>query len=86
MSWFKKVSPPPSNRSPFPRRIDVVPGTLSVTISLHEVAIASRTLSLWSYVTDGLARNEHAELIVSIVRAPREDANDSTASSWRRCE
>lgn len=59
----------------FPVHKEVVPQALSVSIYSHTLPGASK-LPAWSYVTEGLAKFEQPELILTVVRQDKESEAD----------
>jgi hypothetical protein len=52
--------------------VDVVPGRLSVRVHAHDVATQQARIPCWSYVTDGLAAHDQAEIVFTLRREPGE--------------
>lgn len=55
-----------------PVRIEIVPGALFAQVTLHDVASQQGPIACWSYVTDGLAAHEQAEIAFTLRRDPGE--------------
>lgn len=57
-----------------PVRVDVVDGRLSVRVHAHDLATQQARIPCWSYVTDGLAALDQAEIVFTLRREPDEAA------------
>jgi hypothetical protein len=57
-----------------PVNVDVVPGRLSVRVHAHDLATQQARIPCWSYVTDGLAAYDQAEIVFTLRREPGEAA------------
>lgn len=54
--------------------VDVIPGRLSVRVHAHDLATQHARIPCWSYVTDGLAAHDQAEVVFTLRREPGEAA------------
>jgi len=64
--------PVPAAPWSFPRRLDVIPGTLSMTVFDHEIQTLGRTIPCWTFVSDGLLGYGQKELVLTVARSPGE--------------
>jgi hypothetical protein len=55
-----------------PVSVDVVPGRLSVRVHAHDLATPQARIPCWSYVTEGLAAHDQAEIVFTLRREPDE--------------
>jgi hypothetical protein len=55
-----------------PVRIEIVPGALSAQVTLHDIASQQGPIACWSYVTEGLAAHQQAEIAFTLRRDPGE--------------
>ncbi len=61
----------------FPVHKEVVPKELTVTVYNHKLPDSSK-LPCWSYVTEGLTKVNHPEMVMTIVRRDNETESDYT--------
>ncbi len=57
-----------------PVSVDIVSGRLSARVHVHDIATQQARIPCWSYVTDGLAAHDQAELVFTLRREPGEAA------------
>jgi hypothetical protein len=63
-----------SDDSSAPVSVDVVAGRLSARVHVHDLATQQARIPCWSYVTDGLAAYDQAEIVFTLRREPGEAA------------
>ena len=59
-----------------PVRVEIVPGRLSARVYTHDIATQQARIPCWSYVTDGLAAHDQAEIVFTLRREPEEGVPD----------
>jgi len=79
-SWLKRAvhwvvrqagapdGPVEAPHHPSKRRVDLIPGDLSVDIYSHDVQAGTGPLACWSYVSSGLQKFGHPEVVFSLVK------------------
>src|SRR5258705_2084765 len=55
-----------------PVSVEILAGRLSVQVHGHEIATQHARIRCWSYVTDGLAAHDQAEMVFTLRREPGE--------------
>lgn len=71
------AEPAPAAPVKFPVHKEVVPKELTVTVYNHKLPDSSQ-LPCWSYVTEGLSKVNHPEMVMTIVRRDNETESDYT--------
>jgi hypothetical protein len=56
-----------------PVSVEIVPGRLSARVYTHDIATQQARIPCWSYVTDGLAAHDQAEIVFTLRREPGEE-------------
>jgi hypothetical protein len=57
-----------------PVTVDILPSRLSARVHTHDIATQHARIPCWSYVTDGLAAHDQAEIVFTLRREPGEAA------------
>lgn len=57
-----------------PVSVDILSGRLSARVHAHDIATQQARIPCWSYVTDGLAAQDQAEIVFTLRREPGEAA------------
>lgn len=57
-----------------PVSVDILSGRLSARVHAHDIATQQARIPCWSYVTDGLAAHDQAEIVFTLRREPGEAA------------
>jgi hypothetical protein len=63
--------------------VEVIPGRLSVRVHAHDLATQQARIPCWSYVTDGLAALDQAEIVFTLRREPGEPAERCPEEPFR---
>jgi hypothetical protein len=59
-----------------PVSVEIVPRRLSARVYTHDIATQQARIPCWSYVTDGLAAHDQAEIVFTLRREPGESVPD----------
>lgn len=68
---FGNREQPPAGQ--FPRRIEIVPGALSITASLVDAQNGDRRIPCWCLASDGLRAHGQQEIVLVLTRQPGDD-------------
>lgn len=75
MSWWNKPGRSTADRASeqtSPVSVEIMSGKLAVRVVPHEIATPQGPISCWSYVTEGLAAHQQAEMVFTLRREPNE--------------
>jgi hypothetical protein len=72
MSWWKKLTgSSPTRRGSelrFPVVVELISGALKASVHVHMVSTPLGEIPCWSYVSDGLRGQQHAEVVITLRR------------------
>ena len=86
MAWWQKLlartRKAESSQVSFPVRLELIPEKLSARVHVDDIDTRDGAVPCWTYVTDGLWAHGQKELVFSLRRTPKEQANEFPHAPW----